>query len=326
MRWEESLAGLERASNHTTPASPPPAISVRSVSKRYGARTALADVSFEVAIGEVFALLGPNGAGKTTTVEILEGFRAPTGGAVEVLGFDPSTQPLGLRQRVGVVLQECGFPSHLRVGELVDAWRAYYDHPRPQGELLEVVELSEQHDVLVNQLSGGQRRRLDLALALAGDPDLVFLDEPTTGFDPEARRRCWTAIENLAALDKTVVLTTHYLDEAEHLADRVAILAGGVIRALGTPSELSRQAGIPTRISFRVASPRSIRPLPPSVREVTRDGDGFAMASPEPVTTIRSLLAWASRHRVALTDLRVEPPNLEDAYLVLVGNDPSGKP
>jgi len=210
----------------------------------------LRDVSFAVARGEVFGLLGPNGAGKTTTLEILEGFRPATAGRVRILGFDPATHDVELRQRTGVVLQECGFPLHLRVGELLDAWRSFYRSPRPLGELLDVVELAPERNSVVRRLSGGQRRRLDFALALAGDPEVVFLDEPTTGFDPEARRRCWDAIGNLRALGTTIVLTTHYLDEAQHLADRVAVLCDGTIRACGTPAQLARQVGAEPRLSL----------------------------------------------------------------------------
>jgi ABC-2 type transport system ATP-binding protein len=224
------------------------AIRVMGLEMAYGRRPVLRGVEFSVLEGEVFGLLGPNGAGKTTTLEILEGFRQPAAGVVEVLGQDPAGHPLALRQRVGVVLQECGFPLHLRVGELVEQWRSFYPAPRSLDDLLAAVELGAERDTPVRRLSGGQRRRLDFALALAGDPDLIFLDEPTTGFDPEARRRCWTAIENLRARGKTIVLTTHYLDEAEHLADRVAILADGVIRACGTPSELARLAGAEPRV------------------------------------------------------------------------------
>ena len=226
------------------------AIEVVGLHKRYGERTVLERVDFTVGRGEVFALLGPNGAGKTTTVEILEGFRQPTGGRVRVLGLDPSRRPRQLREQVGVVLQECGFPLHLRVFEVLDLWRSLYRRPRALDELLAVVELDDHAGQLVKRLSGGQRRRLDFALALAGDPELIFLDEPTTGFDPEARRRCWAAIGNLRTLGKTVLLTTHYLDEAEHLADRVAILRDGYIRACGTPAELARQAGAQPRLQM----------------------------------------------------------------------------
>jgi ABC-2 type transport system ATP-binding protein len=227
-----------------------PAVEVEGLHKRYGDRWVLRDVDFVVGRGEVFGLLGPNGAGKTSVLEILEGFRDPTAGRVRVLGFDPAAHDGELRERTGVVLQECGFPLHLRVGELIDAWRSFYRAPRPLGELLDVVGLAAERDSVVRRLSGGQRRRLDFALALTGDPDLVFLDEPTTGFDPEARRRCWDAIENLRGLGKTIVLTTHYLDEAEHLADRVAVLCDGNIRASGTPAELARQVGAEPRLSL----------------------------------------------------------------------------
>jgi ABC-2 type transport system ATP-binding protein len=227
-----------------------PVVEADGVSKRYGDRVVLRDVSFAVARGEVFGLLGPNGAGKTTTLEILEGFRPATAGRVRILGFDPATHDVELRQRTGVVLQECGFPLHLRVGELLDAWRSFYRSPRPLGELLDVVELAPERNRVVRRLSGGQRRRLDFALALAGDPEVVFLDEPTTGFDPEARRRCWDAIGNLRALGTTIVLTTHYLDEAQHLADRVAVLCDGTIRACGTPAQLARQVGAEPRLSL----------------------------------------------------------------------------
>ncbi|MDQ1432633.1 MAG: type transport system ATP-binding protein [Actinomycetota bacterium] len=227
-----------------------PVIEVDDLRKRYGDRWVLCGVDLSVAQGEVFGLLGPNGAGKTTTVEILEGFRQPDAGTVRVLGFDPATHAPELRARTGVVLQECGFPLHLRVAELIDAWRSFYPRPRPLEELLAIVELTSERDAVVRRLSGGQRRRLDFALALAGDPELIFLDEPTTGFDPEARRRCWAVIKNLRTLGTTVVLTTHYLDEAEHLADRVAILQDGHIRACGTSAELARQAGAEPRMEM----------------------------------------------------------------------------
>jgi ABC-2 type transport system ATP-binding protein len=272
-------------------------ITVENLRKQYGDRSVLEGVDLEVRTGEVFALLGPNGAGKTTTVEILEGYREATSGAVRVLGFDPATHPSALRERTGVVLQECGFPSHLKVGELVEAWRGYYAAPRPLDELLDVVELRDERSTRVRKLSGGQRRRLDFALALAGDPELIFLDEPTTGFDPEARRRCWTAIENLCALGKTVLLTTHYLDEAERLADRVAILFRGRVQALGTPRELARLAGAPSAISF--CSP---------------SGEPVIVESRDATGCLRELMATYGE----LHELAVRPPSLEDVYLELV--------
>ena len=227
-----------------------PAIAVHCLHKRYGDRSVLDGLDLIVERGEVFGLLGPNGAGKTTTIEILEGFRQPDAGTVRVLGFDPAAHARELRARTGVVLQDCGFPLHLRVRELIDEWRSFYPRPRPLEELLAIVELTAERDAVVRRLSGGQRRRLDFALALAGDPELIFLDEPTTGFDPDARRRCWAVIENLRSLGTTVLLTTHYLDEAEHLADRVAILQDGRIRACGTPAELARQAGAEPRMEL----------------------------------------------------------------------------
>ena len=274
-------------------------IVVRGLRKAYGARPVLQGIDLTSVDGEVLALLGPNGAGKTTTVEILEGYREADAGEVEVLGFVPSTHPAELRERTGIVLQECGFPNHLRVAELVDAWRSYYRRPRPTDELLELVELTDHRRQLVRRLSGGQRRRLDFALALAGDPDVVFLDEPTTGFDPESRRRCWDAISNLAALGKTILLTTHYLDEAERLADRVAILADGRIRAVGTSRELAAIAGTPTSISY----------APP-------DGDRVTVQTEAPSATLQSLIGELGE----LPDLMVEPPTLEASYLRLVAS------
>ena len=274
-------------------------IVVRGLRKAYGARPVLQGIDLTVDRGEVLALLGPNGAGKTTTVEILEGYREADAGEVEVLGFVPSTHPAELRERTGIVLQECGFPNHLRVAELVDAWRSYYRRPRPTDELLELVELTDHRRQLVRRLSGGQRRRLDFALALAGDPDVVFLDEPTTGFDPESRRRCWDAISNLAALGKTILLTTHYLDEAERLADRVAILADGRIRAVGTSRELAAIAGTPTSISY----------APP-------DGDRVTVQTDAPSAALQSLIGELGE----LPDLTVEPPTLEASYLRLVAS------
>jgi len=281
----------------------------------------LCGVDFEVRYGEVFCLLGPNGAGKTTTLEILEGFRRPTAGTVRVLGLDPAAQAARLRERAGMVLQECGFPRQARVAELIDLWRTYYPNPRPLCDLLEVVELAEARNTQVRKLSVGQRRRLDFALALAGDPDLVFLDEPTTGFDPEARRRCWAAIENLRRLGKTVLLTTHYLDEAERLADRIAILRSGRIELTGTTQEVAVLAGLATRISF--TTPAALRrgqiPLPDGIDLAVR-GSESVCHSGNPGMTLRLLLDWALQHSLGdLDGLAVTAPSLEDTYLQLTG-------
>jgi ABC-2 type transport system ATP-binding protein len=296
------------------------AIEVSALTMSYGDREVLRGVDFEVASGEVFCLLGPNGAGKTTTVEILEGFRQRTSGTVTVLGMDPQQQPTKLRERIGIVLQECGFPRQARVKELIDCWRSYYPKPRSTADLLSVVELDEDKNTQVRKLSGGQRRRLDLALALAGDPDLIFLDEPTTGFDPESRRRCWEAIENLRTLGKTVLLTTHYLDEAERLADRVAILRDGQIQVAGTVRHVARQAGVKTRIKF--AAPERLLDgslAPPDRLGVVVTGELAVCQTENSATALRELLGWASANDLGdLGDLSVETPTLEDAYLQLV--------
>ena len=237
--------------------------------------------------------------------------------------MDPQAQPTRLRERIGIVLQECGFPRQARVKELIDCWRSYYPNPRSASDLLNVVELEEDKNTQVRKLSGGQRRRLDLALALAGDPDLIFLDEPTTGFDPESRRRCWGAIENLRTLGKTVLLTTHYLDEAERLADRVAILRDGQIQVSGTVRHVARQAGVPTRISF--TAPQRLRDgdlTVPAGLNVTVTGEQavcLSACTASAGAALRELLAWCAENDLGdLDDLSVVTPTLEDAYLHLV--------
>jgi ABC-2 type transport system ATP-binding protein len=297
------------------------AVQVRDLQMSYGPVQVLRGVDFEVRYGEVFCLLGPNGAGKTTTLEILEGFRSPTGGTVRVLGLDPAAQPARLRERAGMVLQECGFPRQARVAELIDIWRSYYPDPRPLADLLDVVELAEVRNTQVRKLSGGQRRRLDFALALAGDPDLIFLDEPTTGFDPEARRRCWTAIENLRGLGKTILLSTHYLDEAERLADRIAILRAGRIELAGTTQEVATLAGLATRISF--ITPAALRrgqvALPDGI-DLAVCGQQSVCHADNAALALRRLLDWALEYRLGdLDGLAVTAPSLEDAYLQLAG-------
>ena len=300
------------------------AVQVRDLRKSYGSTEVLRGVDFDVSYGEVFCLVGPNGAGKTTTLEILEGFRPPTSGTVRVLGLDPAAQAAKLRERTGMVLQECGFPRQARVAELIDTWRSYYANPRPLGELLDVVELTEVRNTQVRKLSGGQRRRLDFALALAGDPDLVFLDEPTTGFDPEARRRCWAAIENLRRLGTTILLTTHYLDEAEQLADRIAILRTGRIELAGTTHEVAARAGLATRISF--ITPSALRrgqvDLPAGIHLAVR-GPLSVCHTDNAALTLRQLLDWALENRLGdLDGLAVTAPSLEDTYLQLTGACP----
>ncbi|HXP55493.1 MAG TPA: ABC transporter ATP-binding protein [Streptosporangiaceae bacterium] len=293
------------------------AVEVRDLRKHYGERPVLRGVDFEVRRGEVFCLLGPNGAGKTTTVEILEGFRARSGGSATVLGLDPAAQPAALRERIGIVLQECGFPRQARVGELVGLWRDYYPHPRPLGDLLEVTGLAEDRNTPVRKLSGGQRRRLDFALALAGDPDLVFLDEPTTGFDPEARRKLWAAVENLRGIGKTIVLTTHYLDEAERLADRVAILLDGRIKITGSTREVARLAALPAQISFTAPAALQAKEIPsPDGVDLAVSGSVARCQTRNSAATLRTLLDWAAHHRLGdLDELAVATPSLEDAYL-----------
>ena len=299
------------------------AVQVCGLRMSYGSTEVLRGVDFDVRYGEVFCLLGPNGAGKTTTLEILEGFRPPAGGTVRVLGLNPAAQAALLRERVGMVLQECGFPRQARVAELIDIWRSYYPNPRPLAELLDVVELAEVRNTQVRKLSGGQRRRLDFALALAGDPDLVFLDEPTTGFDPEARRRCWAAIENLRRLGTTILLTTHYLDEAERLADRIAILRAGRIELSGTTQEVAARAGLASRISFTTPSPlrQGLIALPDGVDLASR-GPLSVCHTDNVAMTLRRLLDWAlENHLGDLHGLAVTAPSLEDSYLQLTGAD-----
>jgi ABC-2 type transport system ATP-binding protein len=231
---------------------PDNAIEVRALRKSYEDVEAVAGIDLHVERGEVFALLGPNGAGKTTTVEILEGHRTRTAGEVTVLGFDPGKAERAFKERIGIVLQETGVNRFLTVAEVIDQFRGFYPSPRPLDEVIEVVGLTEKRDSLVRKLSGGQQRRLDVAIGLAGDPELLFLDEPTTGFDPSARRNAWGMIQSLKGLGKTVFLTTHYMDEAQVLADRVAMIVGGKIVAEGTPQELAQRSGADPRRAFTV--------------------------------------------------------------------------
>jgi ABC-2 type transport system ATP-binding protein len=294
----------------------PPAILVRDLRKSYGDVDAVRGIDFDVARGEVFGLLGPNGAGKTTTVEILEGYRNRTSGIVSVLGHDPAGRPRALRERTGIVLQSSGMYRYLTVREAVAHWAALYPRSREVEEVIEVVGLQESAEVRVRRLSGGQARRLDLALALVGDPELVFLDEPTTGFDPEARRAAWVVIAGLRDLGKTVFLTTHYLDEAQELADRVAIIKGGVIVAEGPPSQLV--SGSPaTEITFVPPAGVELRDLPGGPA-MTLEGGVACVRSELPTRLLAELCGWAAAQGIELERLAVTRPTLEDVYLELI--------
>jgi ABC-2 type transport system ATP-binding protein len=279
-----------------------PAIEVSALRKRYGDYEAVRGIDISVARGEVFGLLGPNGAGKTTTVEILEGYRQRSGGEVSVLGHDPARRSIELRRRIGIVLQSGGIYSHITPREALTHWARFYPHPRDVEEVLALAGLQDRADVRSRKLSGGQLRRLDFALALVGDPELIFLDEPTTGFDPEARRTAWETVRSLRELGKTIVLTTHYLDEAQALADRVAIIKDGRILAIGPPRELGVGAA-----HYRIAY---------------RDADGTLVErdTDDPTTLLHELTAQALARGERLQELSVGRPTLEDVYLELTAD------
>jgi ABC-2 type transport system ATP-binding protein len=292
------------------------AIRVRGLRKAYGPIQAVRDLDLEVARGEVFALLGPNGAGKTTTVEILEGYRARDAGEVSVLGIDPAEHAARLKQRVGIVLQSTGLPGYLTVAEVVEMDAGYYPRPRDVDEVIALVGLTQARDRRVNQLSGGQRRRVDLALALAGDPELLFLDEPTTGFDPSARRQAWDVVRDLAGLGKTILLTTHYMDEAQELANRVAIIADGRIVAQGTPESLGGRDAGQTIIRFSLPD---ARPLPGRFG-AHQVGATHEIRSETPTRTLHELTEWALSEGAELAGIQVSRPSLEEVYLQLTAS------
>jgi ABC-2 type transport system ATP-binding protein len=293
-------------------------IVVRGLRKSYGSLQAVQGIDLEVERGEIFAFLGPNGAGKTTTVEILEGYRHRSGGEVAVLGVDPSRATPQWRSRVGVVLQECRLPSLLTVREALEMYAGYYPAPRSVPETIALVGLSEQADQRAGKLSGGQQRRLDVALALIGDPELLFLDEPTTGFDPAARREAWHMITNLRRLGKTVFLTTHYMDEAQNLADRVAIIKAGRIVAEGRPGELGSAGRRVTVVRFLLPPGLSGADLPGDLagRAVEQEGQ-VVLSTESPVRDLADLCGWALAGNVELSALEVHRPTLEDVYLEL---------
>jgi ABC-2 type transport system ATP-binding protein len=292
---------------------------VRGLHKSYGALSAVDGVDLEIARGEVFALLGPNGAGKTTTVEILEGYRHRDAGQVSVLGFDPGHQRSGLKPHIGIVLQSTGVDRYLTVAETLDMYAGYFPHPRSPDEVIDLVGLGAKRNARVTTLSGGQQRRLDVGVALVGDPDLLFLDEPTTGFDPSARREAWQVVKSLAELGKTVLLTTHYMDEAQFLADRVAVIAGGRIVAEGPPSSIGGRDQVRSRVSFRLPPGTA---LPPDMAPDTMPDGRLELAAENLTATLYRLTGWAVEHGVDIDDLTIVRPTLEDVYLELTGGVP----
>ncbi len=297
----------------------PPVIRVRGLQKAYGSSEAVRGIDLEVRRGEIFAFLGPNGAGKTTTVEILEGFRRASSGEVEVLGLDPARANATWRERVGVVLQESQPEPGLTVRECLELYAGYYRAPRPVDDTLGLVDLLEHSEQRAASLSGGQRRRLDVALALIGDPELIFLDEPTTGFDPSARRAAWAVVAGLRGLGKTVFLTTHYMEEAERLADRIAIIAEGRIVAEGTPRTLGDRHLSHARIAFALPAGRFAHDLPATLAERIEEFPGrrFAVDSEKVTRDLHLLAGWALERGIELAELEVTRPTLEDVYLSL---------
>jgi ABC-2 type transport system ATP-binding protein len=298
-----------------------PVVSVRGLVKRYSGYEAVAGINLEVGRGEIFAFLGPNGAGKTTTVEILEGFKHRTAGQVSVLGHDPARAGGPWRDRVGVVLQESGPEPGLSVRECLALYAGFYRAPRDIDETIALVGLTGKAGAHGTALSGGQRRRLDFALALIGDPELIFLDEPTTGFDPSARRAAWEVVAGLRNLGKTVFLTTHYMDEAEYLADRIAVLSAGRIVAEGTPQTLGGRDRMATAISFTLPDHVQAGDLPPVLSPLAELGPGGStvVRSESPLAHLRMLGDWALGRGFDLPDLDVHRPTLEEVYLSLTG-------
>lgn len=292
------------------------AIEVKGLRKSYGNFEAVRGVDLHVNQGEVFSLLGPNGAGKTTTVEILEGYRSRSGGDVSVLGSDPAKTDPKWKARIGIVLQETGVNRFLTVAETIEQFRGFFPHPRPLDEIVEVVGLADKRDALVRRLSGGQQRRLDVAVGLAGDPDLLFLDEPTTGFDPSARRNAWQMVNNLRDLGKTILLTTHYMDEAQHLADRIAVIVDGQIVAEGSPEALISGDSDKSTIAF--ALDPNAPSLPQDIASSAHiEGHSIRIETTDAMRTLNRLTGWAIENGTELQGLSVSRATLEDVYLRL---------
>jgi ABC-2 type transport system ATP-binding protein len=296
---------------------PEPAILIEGLRKSYDDFEAVKGVDLTIETGQVFAILGPNGAGKTTTVEILEGYRQRSSGVVTVLGEDPGRPNRAWRERIGIVLQESEPTTLLTVRETITMYAGYYADPRDVEETIGLAGLSEKADTRAGRLSGGQKRRLDVALALIGDPDLIFLDEPTTGFDPEARREAWDVIASMRDLGKTILLTTHYMEEAQRLADQIAVFAGGEIVAQGTPNEIGGREQLPSKISFQLPERIAASDLPPQFRADADDSGLVTIESTEPTRSVNEITTWALDRAIELEDLAVARPSLEDIYLRL---------
>jgi ABC-2 type transport system ATP-binding protein len=297
------------------------AIKVAGLHKSYGEHEAVGGIDFEVGKGEVFGFLGPNGAGKTTTVEILEGYRPRSAGEVSVLGIDPGSPTREWRTRIGLVLQECELNPLLTVSETMKLYASFFPDPRPVDETLQLVGLQDRHEARVGALSGGQQRRLDVGVGIIGNPELLFLDEPTTGFDPTARREAWNMIEGLKDLGTTIVLTTHYMEEAQQLADRVVILREGRIVAEGAPGTLGDQLGQETLIRFQLTDGLTPETIASAIgRRPEISGNQATLATTEPQRDLHGLLDWAQSAGVKLTDLEVRRPSLEDVFLEVTGN------
>jgi ABC-2 type transport system ATP-binding protein len=318
-----ATAGRTRQSRSVTSSTPSTSedsvVRVRGLRKSYGDHEAVGGVDFEIRRGTVFGLLGPNGAGKTTIVEILEGYRTRSAGEVSVLGTDPEDDEVGLRDRIGIVLQESGIESDLTVREAVDLYGAAYSRRRPTDEVVALVGLTDKLDERIVTLSGGQHRRLDLALGVVGDPELIYLDEPTTGFDPEARRRTWQLIDGLRDEGKTILLTTHYMEEAQRLADRVAVLADGTIVAEGSPEELAA-GDAEAEVSFAVPAGIGAAELPLPEGAAGRVNGRIAFTTATPTHDLAPLIAWADERGIELDGLAVRRATLEDVYLELTAH------
>jgi len=299
-------------------------ITIEGLRKSYAGFEAVRGLDLEVERGEIFAFLGPNGAGKTTTVEILEGYRKRTSGEVTVLGEDPSHASRSWRERIGIVLQQCKMPPELTVRETLEQYAGYFRDSRPVDETIGLVGLEHKADDRAGKLSGGQQRRLDVAVALIGDPELLFLDEPTTGFDPTARRQAWKVISNLRDLGKTVFLTTHYMEEAQYLADRAAIIVRGEVIAEGRPDELGRTTGADTEIRFRIPDGVATGELPRAFDRADAENGSLTLRTAEPVRALNQLTTWAIERGFELPSLEVGRPSLEDIYLELTGPSEAG--